>query len=145
MEIDGSWGGVSKWNVSEVDQLAWLAARHGYSSYLKVRCKATHQERDPHRMEPNGSNWYYPLHSPGAAFRPTRYNAVYRNSMVDVQDMVLLDAQQPDLTTLPGVAEVECRNTFATKTMYCMAGAGVKCDATCTYRSSRRKNNACYA
>ena len=50
VEIDGSWGGVHRWNVSQVDQLAWLAARHGYASYIKIRCKAIHALRDPRRM-----------------------------------------------------------------------------------------------
>lgn len=45
MEVDGSWGGMKmlpgpgRWNVSSLDQLAWLARSHGYNSYLKVPCK----------------------------------------------------------------------------------------------------------
>eukprot|EP00900_Chrysochromulina_parva_P005645 jgi/Chrpa1/15081/Chrysochromulina_OHIO_Genome00019851-RA len=39
IELDASWGGRLYWGVGHADQLAWLAARHGYDTYLKPREK----------------------------------------------------------------------------------------------------------
>ena len=36
IEVDSSWGGRLYWGVSQADQLAWLAGRSGYDTYLKV-------------------------------------------------------------------------------------------------------------
>ena len=33
IEVDSSWGGVNEWNLTQVDQLAWFARRHGYSRH----------------------------------------------------------------------------------------------------------------
>ena len=39
IEVDASWGDVGVWNVTQTDQLVWLAMRHDYDVYLKVPCR----------------------------------------------------------------------------------------------------------
>lgn len=108
IEVDAAWGGVLRpWNVSALDQLAWLARKRGYNSYLKVRCRAAASAQSELRMEPNASNWYFPLAEIGAPFRPTRYHARLRPT-VFIQDVVLLDASQPELRALPAIGKAEC-------------------------------------
>lgn len=112
IEVDGTWGGVLRpWNVSAVDQLAWFARRHGYSSYLKVRCRAAAHARSTTRMEPNASNWYFPLAEVSKAFAwTTRYNAMLR-ATVFIQDILILDGSQPELLGLHAMAKEECHRT----------------------------------
>ena len=55
IEVDATWGGISaEWGVTAADQLAWLAARHGYRTLLKVACHG-------HDAQDRGFARYVPL------------------------------------------------------------------------------------
>ena len=55
IEVDATWGGISaEWGVTHADQLAWLAARHGYRTLLKVACHG-------HDAQDRGFARYVPL------------------------------------------------------------------------------------
>lgn len=127
MEIDGSWGALSAaWNVTALDQLAWVARRNGYNSYLKVPCRAlrgpsccgsletgtwrwNYKER---RYRPGPSTWgewatsVFPLATVGAPFAPSRYHAKRPHG---VQDVMLVDAAEADLVQqLPTRMQADC-------------------------------------
>lgn len=117
LEVDGSWGGLSRvWGVTRVDQLAWLAAKHGYASFLKLPCPARAQRSGAAPWAPFAegdvdalvSASYWPLqasHPAGsdAPFEPTAYASTV------AQDMLLVDRSLPELVSrLPALGAADC-------------------------------------
>jgi hypothetical protein len=104
IELDASWGGRLYWGVGHADQLAWLAARHGYDTYLKVPCRRRGElGRKLHRrhgasidvdayhfLQPDLSTWYHRLHANSE--RPFIPSGVTQASLGSVQDLLILDA-----------------------------------------------------
>ena len=105
IEVDASWGDVGAWNVTQTDQLVWLAMRHNYDVYLKVPCRLGKKDSLGRPQEP--STWLYPLGRGGGAFVPSRYTALLRPT-VYIQDLLIADARMPELKRLPALASEDC-------------------------------------
>ena len=108
------------WNVSRVDQLAWLARANGYDSYLKVPCVA---REGAGSVELGSWSWDYrrrkyvkvrrgthaaylhPLGSVAGGVRITNYHAHRKNG---VQDMLLVDAADASLGGLAARLASDC-------------------------------------
>jgi hypothetical protein len=126
IEVDGTWGGVLRgWNLTAVDQLAWLARRHGYHTYLKVPCLArlgagsleagrwvADRRRGRWRVgkatEGTHAAWLSPLALVGAPYAPSGYHAASQTGRAVVQDLLLLDAAAPELRELPNRTARDC-------------------------------------
>lgn len=100
IECDYSWGGAlrlellgpfgrelaASHNVSHVDQLAWRARQHGYSTYVKVPCCAL--DRGQMFIERDWSARYHLLAAPWQPFAPTGTTVA---SMGSIQDLVVVE------------------------------------------------------
>ena len=117
IEVDKSWGHVLRgWNLTAVDQLVWLARRHGYNSYLKVPCKhgATRGGWGwANDMESGWSAWLYPLAN-GSFFQPTAFHSRLELKMQGIHDLLLLDADERRLAAfLERRGQAECQTASA--------------------------------
>eukprot|EP00962_Isochrysis_galbana_P013016 scaffold3721_cov134-Isochrysis_galbana.AAC.12 len=92
--------------LAAVERLSAGPARMA-GAKARVRCRATAGAQSELRMEPNASIWYFPLAKVGAPFRPTRYHARLRT--IFIQDVVLLDASQPEPRALPAAGRRQGR------------------------------------
>jgi hypothetical protein len=120
VEMDQAWGGpgdapMRLSNVSSLDQLAWLARRHGYHTFLKIPCRSRlvptpptpptpgksskgSMMRPPQQpaakhndMDPRWSAYYHPLAAPTRPYQPTGFT-VGRDEWMKIQDVMLVDA-----------------------------------------------------
>jgi hypothetical protein len=131
IEVDNSWG-VSvvpahlqpRWNLSAVDQLAWIARKHGYDTFLKVPCRAqpahhTAARGLPRDKDQGWSSWMYPLATPRSAFVPSGASTptmrATGGAKADVfhgiQDLLLVDSSDRSLSSLPDLAMATCLAT----------------------------------
>jgi len=115
IEVDASWGwahgGTSGWGVYAMDQLAWLARRHGYSTYLKVPCRA--RSPPPNSRRRGGRRggrwwaaWLFPLAN-RSFFAPTM-TTIQAFPLEQVHDLVLIDDAAVELARLPALAAAAC-------------------------------------
>ena len=126
IEVDLSWRRVSdQWGLSAVDQLAWLARRTGYATFLKMPCFAKpgcgsletgrwkwNWKRRKYLPAPASDGayaaWLLPLARPSAPFVRSGFHA--RRGGAGIQDLVLLDAEDAVLAELPARANGDCLN-----------------------------------
>ena len=126
IELDASWGvkpfhhdgrldrsHPSGWGLTDADQLAWLAARHGYHTWLKLPCAAARPSASypgSTRDEQRTAAWYWPVCvNASGACPPTALSVRSFASVGLVQDLMLLDSRLPELRALPAMAAVECK------------------------------------
>jgi len=111
IEVDGYWGGVIQdFGVTQVDQLAWLADRHGYEPYIKVPCLA-----QPHVVSPAWdelsarvtARYQRLLRKKRTGFVPTLYSAKGRTEH-NIQDLLIVDRHDPSLQGLAAMGEADC-------------------------------------
>ena len=125
IEVDGSWGPVSRrWNVSTLDQLAWIGRSLGYNAYLKIPCKAKREccgslesgswrwnytlrrYQVAHSTYGEYATWLFPLAAVGKPFTPSRFTAHRDNG---VQDAMLVDSAEAELVAqLPSRMASDC-------------------------------------
>lgn len=122
IEIDSSWGGLdAQWNLTELDQLAWLARHHGYTAYLKVPCVAREgrgslesgRRRKQWVSERKHAAWLHTIASPAAPFAATRFHCTGHRAR-PVQDVLLVDGSEAALASLPERAAADCEEIGAT-------------------------------
>ena len=126
IELDSSWGTKpfgyderhdrnhpSGWGLTDADQLAWLAARYEYQTWLKLPCRASHPGASypgSTRDEERTASWYWPLCvNRSSDCIPTALSMRSFHSTGDVQDILLLDSRLPELMLLPAMAAEECK------------------------------------
>ena len=96
IEMDDSWGGpllggesAARFKLTQLDQLAFLARRHRYRTYLKVPCRAAAYRGRASGMArfgeaPGWSAWYHEIAAPETPFRMTAASSL-RSSIGTIQ------------------------------------------------------------
>ena len=74
VEVDAAWSFSRSWGVSDVDQLTWLAYKHGYHPYFKVPCAARPGETSHTDLEAGFASSYHSLLNAHGEFVPTMYH-----------------------------------------------------------------------
>ena len=100
------------------NQLAWLARAHGFTTYIKVPCRAATVERLLARDEEAvWSARYHLIASPEAPFAPTAASVDTMRTRggigidTGIQDLLIIDSRDEALRALPALGRASCQSS----------------------------------